>query len=546
MKKKGFILIALLFASILFISCSESKKNDTDTEYVTDEENDETDEDVQDDPRFDQFIESLKKDLEKSKAYGVSVAVMENGKVTFKAAIGSKDSEGKEPLTTETLMQIGSTTKQMTATALLKKIQEGKAGIDDHLTEVIPDLEFKYGEDFGRAITLHHLLTHQGGFYDLTEWDEKSADDMLYYSSYGYANKYFIMNPPGIFWNYSNPNFSFAGLVTEELDTRFWPDIMREDIFLPLGMERTYLRKEEVASDGDYAQSYGYRIDDLESGKMGTVDIDMIADSAFTRPAGLVWTTPEQMMKWAQFIMEGNTEVLSDNLHAEITKPQVDTLYGDGIMQYGYGIFVESGYMSKDRNWYELPVWEHDGNTISFSSIFYIIPDLKFAVSIISSGFSTDFSDSLDTAITTLATLPEPSSNVPKYEINPDRFNDHTGAYHDQYNVGTMIITREEDKLLVSAPTLEQYGYTVSPELYAVSSDIFLLYLNGEPLDIVFIKSEGSEKSVYMRNRIFVLTRVESPEEIIVVPHQDSVRRWFLRSKIFPDRQLYNRMNIFH
>ncbi len=542
MKKKFFVLIAVLSGFVFFVACSDTKKGESDVEPVVDDEADfsddeQDDNDIADDSRFDHFIATLRKDLEKNKAYGVSVAIMEDGEVTFKIALGSKDGEGKEPLTTDTLMQIGSATKQMTAVALLQKIQEGKGGIDDNFEKLLPEVEFKNRKEWGEKITIRHLLTHQGGFYDWTEWNDRSDDEMLYYTGRNYSRNYFLMNPPGIFWNYSNPNFSFAGIITEKLDSRPWSDIMREDIFLPLGMERTYLRKSEVASDGDYAQSYGFSIDDLESGKTGTVDIDAIADSAFTRPAGLVWTTPEQMMIWAQFIIDGNSEVLSDDLRAEITKPQVDTLYGEGITYYGYGMMVEKGYMSKAGNWYETDVWQHDGATISFTNSFYILPEHKFALSIISSGYGANFSDSVDAAITTIANLPKPS-DPPEYKVDFDKFDGHTGTFHDPNNVGTMIITREGDKLLVSAPTLEEYGYEVTPELQPLTSDIFIIYLNGDPYDITFIKEQGSGSSVYIRSRYFVLTRADTPEETKVIPPKENVRKLMLKSKMFPDMNL--------
>lgn len=519
--KNRFLILIVLFNSFFFMSCSD-KKN-------------ESDKNVNNNSRFDYFIETLEKDLAESDAYGVSVAVMENGKVSFKTALGSKDSEGEESLTPDTLMQIGSITKNMTATALLQKIEKGMVGINDDFEKLLPDIEFKVGKERGKEITVHHLLTHQGGFYDWSEWDDNPDDKMLYYGGLAYAEKYFLMNPPGIFWNYSNPNFSYVGIITEKLDSRFWPDIMTEDIFLPLGMTRTYLCKKEVKKDGNYSQSYGYRIDDLESGNKGPVEMEMIADSAFTRPVGLVWTTPSQMMKWAEFIMEGNSTVLSDQLRTEITKPQIDTLHGDEISYYGYGMMVEKGYMSEDGNWYEMDVWRHNGATLSFTSDFYMLPEHKFAVSIISSGYYADFSKSMDAAITSLATLPEPSSDPPEFTVDYDKFDEHTGYYNDPNNVGTMIVTKKDNKLLVSAPTLDKYDYSVSPELEPVTGSMFLLYLDGEPLDITFIKDEKSDKSIYMRNRMFVLTRTESPEEITMTPSEKRVRKFVTDSKTFPD-----------
>jgi CubicO group peptidase (beta-lactamase class C family) len=81
-------------------------------------------------------------------------------------ALGFKDIGRKVPLTPETLMQIGSTTKQMTATALLQKVEEEKVTLESTINDVLPDFEFKLDETWDDSITIHHLLSHQGGFYD--------------------------------------------------------------------------------------------------------------------------------------------------------------------------------------------------------------------------------------------------------------------------------------------------------------------------------------------------------------------------------------------
>ncbi|MDD5308830.1 MAG: serine hydrolase, partial [Deltaproteobacteria bacterium] len=460
------------------------------------------------DPRFDAFVEALRADLAASTAYGVSAAVMEDGVVTFAQAFGSKDPDLALPLTPGTLMQIGSTTKQMTAVALLRKVEDGLVSLDDTLEETLPEMEFTKDAAWDDQITLRHLLSHQGGLVDWTLGDVSSDDAALASYLYGaFAEQAYLMSPPGAFWNYSNPNFALAGLVTEALDTRPWPDIMRDDVFGPLGMPRTFARKTEVEADGDYALSYGLGLDDLTTGAVGPVSMDQMPDPAGDRPAGFVWTTPTQMMAWARFIMDGDPDVLSDALRGEITTAQVDTLFGAGSMSYGYGMFVETGYYALNGEWYEMPVWEHGGATMSFSHVFYILPDSRFAVAICSSAYEADFSRSLDAAITTLVDLPEPTA-APKYEIDPAQFDRHVGTYTDPWNVGDMVITRQGDTLLADMPAMASYGYTVRPELEPLSSDIFYMYIDDTPYDITFIPLTAGGPSQYARNRAFVTTRV--------------------------------------
>lgn len=98
--------------------------------------------------------------------------------------------------------------------------------LENTINDVLPDLEFKLDETWDDLVTLHHLISHQGGFFDWTPWGDLPEDEMLQGIADSYAEKYYLMNPPGAFYNYSNTNFAFAGLITESLDTRFWPEII--------------------------------------------------------------------------------------------------------------------------------------------------------------------------------------------------------------------------------------------------------------------------------------------------------------------------------
>jgi CubicO group peptidase (beta-lactamase class C family) len=485
------------------------------------------------DERFSPFVEALLDDLGASTAYGVSAAVMERGEITFARAFGSKDPDGTIPLTADTLMQIGSTTKQMTAVALLRKVEQGAISLDATLEQALPELDFARDATWDDQITLWHLLTHQGAFQVTLLWGGEASDAALASWVYGsFAAEGYLMNPPGLFWNYSNPNFVLAGLVTESLDDRVWPDIMLQDVFAPLGMSRTFLRKTEVEADGDYALSYGLGWDDLSSGQLGPVAMPYMPDPASARPAGLAWTTPTQMMAWAEFLLRGNATVLSDELRAELESAQVDTRYLVGNMHYGYGLFVERGYLTNDKTWFAVPVWEHGGNTLSFSHLFYVLPEQDFALAICSSGYSTDFKHSVDVAMTTLPTLPAPST-APEYLVDPARFDLHVGTYEDVWNLGQVVITRQADQLLIDMPDVTLAGYDVVPELYAVSSDFFMVTIDGTWMELTFIPSAPDGASTYIRNRAFVATRVTAPAQH-VSPAPENIARWLQQARWMP------------
>lgn len=459
------------------------------------------------DPRFDALAAAMRSDLARNGTHGASVAVWEDGEVVYAEGFGSARSDSDVPVDTETLFQIGSTTKFQTAIALLQKVEDGDVALDDTLDATVPGLEFTLGEDWDDQVQMQHLLSHQGGFYDWLDWSQGPDDALLQDYSLGtFAQYLWLMNTPGSFWNYSNPNFVMAGLVTELNDTRAWPDIVVEDVYRALGMERSQMRREAVEQDGNYALGSGFV--NLETGAQGDItDLSQIPDPGWARPAGLGWSTPTEMMALAEFLVDGDPSVLSDALRQQLTSPQVDLeLMPDGAeVHYGYGMFLHPGFTIGDH-YYPWPMWEHGGNTLHFTSSFSVLPEQRFAISILSSGYGDNFGDSLATALETLLELPEPGA-VAEYAFDPDGLDRHVGHYIDANNVGDIFIEREGDILTVSMPYLDELGYTVERELVPASTDIWYLNIDGGWYDLTFL-GEGEGDSQWLRNRAFVGTRV--------------------------------------
>ena len=463
--------------------------------------------------RHDALIEALQADLSASDAPGVSAAVMEDGVVTCRLALGTRSTDSKEQPTVDTLFQIGSTTKMFTALGLLQRVGSGSLSLDMTLAEAYPDSEFALDESWNDALLLEHLLTHQGGFLDYAQENNTTEDGGLeeWYAGTFFPNLW-LMAEPGSFWNYSNPNFDVAGLITEHDDGRPYPDIMLESVFGPLGMDRTMQRKTEVIADGDFAEGYGYYLSGDSYG-YGPVDIDTVPDPASHRPAGVsTWSTPTQLMQMARFLINGDSAVLDDSLRQSMTTPHVSTGYDFMEMAYGYGVFVNTSFETQTGQRYPMTVWSHDGNTNSYSSSFWVVPEQAFGLSILSSGFGTDFSHSVEVAMTSLLELPAPEAvEVPV--IDTDAIDAHVGEYMDPYNIGPVTITRSGDSLLIDAPLLEKYGYNINPELYGYSTGVWYLSIDGSWIDLTFISRDDTDDSRWIRNRSFVAIRAEEDTE---------------------------------
>ncbi len=468
------------------------------------------------DPRYDDFLAALEADHELNLGYGVSVAIWQEGYPLFTATLGSRDAAGEQALTADTLFQIGSTTKMFTSTALLQQVQAGRLSMGDTLADHLPDLSFRNDADgtWPSSITLHHLVSMQSGFVDAVDWAGRTEDSELeYWHMTEFPSTYWVMVEPGTFFNYSNPGYTYAGYLTElaDPDGRAWADLIREDVFVPLGMDRTMVRATEAEADGDWAESYGYN--DVVNPTLGTVDMSNITDPASQRPAGSsTWSTPTQLVEMARFLVEGDDAVL-DTAHRELlttahVATEFEALYADGGYgrSYGYGVNQNTGFVSHQDEWFEVPVWCHGGATVSFSSDLCVLPEHGFAISILSSGYGSSHAQALAAAFGTLVEGLPVGTPYAGAVVDPDGLDRLVGTYLEPWQVGDMIITRSGDALQIEMPLLDQYNVSYTSQLYPYTTNLHLVEIQGYYYDLSFVGGTD-DAAQYVRNRAFVGTR---------------------------------------
>lgn len=410
---------------------------------------------------------------------------------------------------------IGSDTKKLTAISLLQRVAAGEASLETSIADVVPELDVSAAPDFPAA-TVHDLLTHQGGIVDYIERTSSDDPDALETFTVGeFADSAYALAPPGIFWNYSNPNFSLAGLLDQRLGGAPWPELLTDGVLSPLGMARTVATRAEV--DADHAAGHG--LDFSGSSEMQVVELDDIWESGWTRPAGLVWSNSLDQARLARFLVEADAAVLPADLHAALTGAQVPVYPDIPNTAYGYGVMVGQG-LSLGAT-YDVPVWSHGGNTLTHTSTFYVLPEQGFAISILSNGYGDDFTRSVAAAIDSLVTLPAPA-DVDGPEFDPDGVDALVGTYVDPNNVGRIVLTRDGDGLAVEAPRLDQYDVPYDDEMTPISTRVWRWGVQGQVVGLAFI--DGPDGETYLRNRAFVATR--APGEALVGPPAGDLKAW--------------------
>lgn len=168
-----------------------------------------------------------------AEGFSGSLLVIKDGKPIICKGYGFADIVTPIPYTSETVIEIGSITKQFTAAAILRLEMDGKLSVNDPITKF-----FKNVPPDKQGITLHHLLTHSsrirngfGGDYDLKATRDWIVEQAL-------ASK-LLPGEIGKDYTYSNAGYSLLGAVVEIASGMGYEHYMREHIFKPAGMMHT-------------------------------------------------------------------------------------------------------------------------------------------------------------------------------------------------------------------------------------------------------------------------------------------------------------------
>ncbi|MFN7147419.1 MAG: serine hydrolase, partial [Myxococcota bacterium] len=238
----------------------------------------------------------------------------------------------------------------------------------------------------------------------------------------------------------------------------------------------------------------------------GRVDLARHPDNGYTRPAGMVWSTAEDMARLVAFLVEGgNDAVLDDTLRALVTTAHVPMYPHVTIQGYGYGVFVLPEGFSGVEGWHPTPYWSHGGNTLSYTSTWCALPEYDLIVTIQSNGYGDQMAEACVVGLEGFADLPVSATPDIYADVGP--LEDYVGTWHDPHTVGTIQITTDGTDLFVAMPDLEAVGIDVGDTLTPYAKDLFTVTLYGQPYEFTFYDGPDGGKQ-YIVDRLFAAERV--------------------------------------
>ncbi len=168
---------------------------------------------------------------------GVAVGLIADGE-EWLSGFGVTNVEHPLPVDADTLFQIGSITKTVTATAIMRLVEQGTLALDVPVRTYLPDLRLR-DEDVAARVTLRHLLTHTGGWFGDFFEDTGANDDALarYVAKLDSLEQ---LTPLGALWSYSNSGFALAARVLEVASGAPAETAVTDLVLRPLGMTRSF------------------------------------------------------------------------------------------------------------------------------------------------------------------------------------------------------------------------------------------------------------------------------------------------------------------
>lgn len=274
-------------------------------------------------------VDAVFADLAKPGSPGCALAVARNGKTVYTRGYGLANIEENVAIAPTTVFDIGSTSKQFTASSILLLEQQGKLSVNDDIHKYIPELP-----DYGHKITILHLLNHTSGLRDYLALfelagvytDSVTTDE----DALAIITRQKSLNfEPGSQWLYSNSGFFLLSVIVKRVSGKSLTEFAAENIFKPLAMSQTLYRDQHTSLVPNRALAY----DPKEPGPGFTLDVSYFEQTG----DGAVHTSVLDLLKWDENFYSGT--VGGKSLVAALQEP---AKLNDGKqLHYARGLFLQ-------------------------------------------------------------------------------------------------------------------------------------------------------------------------------------------------------------
>ena len=368
---------------------------------------------------------------------GCALAVVKDGRIVYEHGYGMANLELGVAITPQSVFDIGSVSKEITAMAMLLLVQDGKISLDADIRKYLPEMP-----DYGSQITVRHLLHHTSGLrnYDdlfdlegIPEADlttDRDAMELI-------VRQKGVNFKPGEEFLYSDTNYFLMSQIVKRVTGQTLRQFAQDRIFGPLTMTSTHFHDDHTMIVPRRATGYAPH-------NGGGFEIDM---SNFEQLGdGSVMTTVEDLAKWDQNF--DHPQVGGPEAIRQLTTP--GKLNNGQSIPYAMGLFIDH---YRGLNWIH-----HSGEWVGYRAALSRFPDQHFSTLVTCNcvgsmnpmGMAKRVADIYladEFARAEKASSAQTASSVPASTLKQ-----YVGTYWSQKNGALRKFELRDDKLVMVAP----------------------------------------------------------------------------------------------
>ena len=361
---KSFFSFTLLIVCLgMIFSCSATRHSQNSILHTTD-------------PMYEE-IETLSNELTvKNNVPGVAVAVIRDGKIAWIQSIGYADLASKKPVTSETIFNIGSISKLVSAWGFMQLTEKGLIKLDDPVDQYLTRWHLPESEFDRSKVTLRRILSHTAGLsvHGYAGSDHGipllSLEESLNGKTKRNGETVHLISEPGTKWDYSGGGYTLAQLLLEERTNQSFATYMKNNIFLPLGMKNTNY---EWTAEMMVTSATAYD----ENG-------NPIKNRIFTEKAAAgLQTTIKDLAHFAELSINRHPKQLN-----KVLKPETIKLMETPVLpSYNEG---ESGLGYRFMNYEGFRTIGHTGENVGWSAALFLDLPTKSGIIVLCNGSNGD------------------------------------------------------------------------------------------------------------------------------------------------------------
>jgi CubicO group peptidase (beta-lactamase class C family) len=345
---------------------------------------------------------------------GLGIALVHGGEIVWERGFGHADTTAGTAMTEHTPVVIGSTTKAMTAAAMLQLAEQGRLNLDDPISRYVP---FRLvDQDMAARITIRQALTHTAGL------PPTPVDGPAFlYSDEGDVDRYIdelsaaeSVWAPGGGWLYANDGYVLAGRVIEVVSGDLYEDYMDAHLFKPLALSETSFLK-GVKPDPNVATPYDYGAD-------GQPFSSFFPHNRTANAAGMLLMSAHDAARWLLALLGKGVldeqRILSEASVAELLRPHAKlppvaaARAESGWYALGWTVGTLNGIRTVN----------HGGSAITMGSQFIMVPEAGLGVAVVANSVSEVIGIVCEGAMSLMCGR-KPARRFPRIDprIEPDR-----------------------------------------------------------------------------------------------------------------------------